>query len=155
MLYVESRKSFKVKREKINKIILPSARQIHTANIFLCRVLDNYTRQTYFFAECLSLPSVFFLVCRVSNIAECFCIVCWVHLFCRVFFSQHSAKGLFAECPRKYTRQTPRHSANNRFSIVKTLGKKKQSAKREFAECQNNTRQRGGLPSVKKHSAKK
>ena len=51
MLYMESRKSFKVRREK---------------NLFLCRVPNKYTRQTHFFAECqiitlgkhISLPSV-------------------------------------------------------------------------------------------------
>ena len=113
MLYVESRKSFKVKREKINKIILPSARQIHTANIFLCRVLDNYTRQTYFFAECLSLPSVFFLVCRVSNFAECF-----LHrlpsafILPSVFFAA-LGKRLVCRVPKKI------HLAN-----TKTLGKR-------------------------------
>ena len=57
ILYVESRKSFKVRREK-KLISLPSAKQIHSANIFLCRVPGNYTRQTYFFAERICLPSV-------------------------------------------------------------------------------------------------
>ena len=56
MLYVESRKSFKVRRKKN---YLPSAKQLHSANIFLCRVPDSYIRQTYFFAKCLVLPSVF------------------------------------------------------------------------------------------------
>ena len=70
---------FKVRREKMKLFVecqiitlgkhisLPSARQLHSANIFLCRVLDNYTRQTYFFAECqtitlgkhISLPSAY------------------------------------------------------------------------------------------------
>ena len=64
MLYVESRKSFKVRREK--KLIylpsakktlgkpmsLPSAKKKHSAKLFLYRVLKENTRQTYFFAEC-------------------------------------------------------------------------------------------------------
>ena len=58
MLYVESRKSFKVRREK-KLVSLSSAKQIHSTNIFLCPVLNNYTRQTYFFAECICLLSVF------------------------------------------------------------------------------------------------
>ena len=53
MLYVESRKSFKVRREK---------------NEIICRVPSNYTRQTYFFAECPPLPSVF------GAFAECICL---------------------------------------------------------------------------------
>ena len=57
MLYVESRKSFKVRREK-KLVSLPSAKQIHSTNIFLYRVPNNYTRQTYFFNECICLPSV-------------------------------------------------------------------------------------------------
>ena len=58
MLYVESRKSFKVRREEKKLVSLLSAKQIHSANIFLCRVPNNYTRQTYSFAECICLPSV-------------------------------------------------------------------------------------------------
>jgi len=58
MLYVESRKSFKVRREK-KLISLSSVKQIYLANIFLCRVPNIYTRQTYLFAECICLPSVF------------------------------------------------------------------------------------------------
>ena len=57
MLYVERKKSFKVRREK-KLVSLPSVKQIHSANIFLYRVPNNYTRQTYFFAECICLPSV-------------------------------------------------------------------------------------------------
>ena len=56
-LYVESRKSFKVRREK-KLVSSPSAKQIHSASIFLCRVPNIYTRQIYFFAECICLPSV-------------------------------------------------------------------------------------------------
>ena len=52
MLYVESKKSFKVEREK---------------NLFLYRMPNKYIRQTYFFTECqiitldkyICLPSVF------------------------------------------------------------------------------------------------
>ena len=58
MLYVESRKSFKVKREKktylfaeckktLDKIIsLPSAKGKHSTNLLLCRVPLTDTRQT-------------------------------------------------------------------------------------------------------------
>jgi len=58
MLYVESRKSFKVRREKkfiylssakktLGKIIsLPIAKGKHSANLRLCRVLLTDTRQT-------------------------------------------------------------------------------------------------------------
>ena len=44
--------------EKKKLISLPSDNQIHLANIFLYRVPNNYTRQTYFFAECICLPSL-------------------------------------------------------------------------------------------------
>ena len=54
MLYVESRKSLKVTREK---------------NEIICRVPSNYTRQTYLFAECLPLSSVF------GAFAECICLL--------------------------------------------------------------------------------
>ena len=50
MLYVQSRKSFKVRREK-KLIYLPSAKK-HSAKLFLCRVLKKNSQQTYFFAEC-------------------------------------------------------------------------------------------------------
>ena len=58
MLYVESRKSFKVRREKkliylpsakktLGKIIsLSSAKGKHSANLLLCRVTVTDTRQT-------------------------------------------------------------------------------------------------------------
>ena len=58
MLYVESRKNFKVRREQ-KLVYLPSAKQIHSANIFLCRMPNNYIRQTYFFIEYNYLLSVF------------------------------------------------------------------------------------------------
>ena len=98
MLYVENRKSFKVRTEKLNKII--------------CRVPNSYTRQTYFFAECLVLPSVFFLICRMSNFAECF-----LHrlpsafILLSVFFAG-LGKRLVCRVPEEM------HSAN-----IKTLGK--------------------------------
>ena len=44
--------------EKKKLISLPSVKQIHSANIFLCRVTNNYTRQIYFFVECICLSSV-------------------------------------------------------------------------------------------------
>ena len=58
MLYVESRKSFKVRREKkfiylssakktLGKIIsLPSAKEKHSANLLLCQVPLTDTRRT-------------------------------------------------------------------------------------------------------------
>ena len=58
MLYVESRKSFKVRREKnlficrvpkktLSKIIsLPSAKEKQSANLLLCRVPQTETQQT-------------------------------------------------------------------------------------------------------------
>ena len=58
MLYVDSKKSFKVRREKnlficrvqkktLGKIIsLPSAKEKHSANLFHCRVPLTDTRQT-------------------------------------------------------------------------------------------------------------
>ena len=90
MLYVESRKSFKVRREKklfaecqivtLGKhISLSSARQLHySANIFLCRVPS--------FAECFfsSLPSV---------------------ELCRVFFASFAECIYFTECFFRSTRQ--------------------------------------------------
>jgi len=97
MLYVESKKSFKVRREK-NKII--------------CRVPNSYTRQTYFFAECLVLPSVFFLVYRVSNFAECFLHrLLSAFILPSIFFTALD-KGLVCRVPEEM------HSAN-----IKTLGK--------------------------------
>ena len=97
MLYVESRKTFKVRREK-NKII--------------CRVPNSYTRQTYFFAECqtftlgkhIFLPSAQF--CRVFffQFAECRTLL-------SVFFTALD-KGLVCRVPEEM------HSAN-----IKTLGK--------------------------------
>ena len=83
MLYVKSRNSFKVRRQK--KIIaLPCAKKKHTANhdfavchkkahgkIFLCRVLKKSTRQTMTLPCTLVLPCVFLStlgknhVCRV------------------------------------------------------------------------------------------
>ena len=111
MLYVESRKSFKVRREK-KLVSLSSAKQIHSTNIFLCPVLNNYTRQTYFFAECLVLPSVFFLVYRVSNFAECFLHrLLSAFILPSVFFTALD-KGLVCRVPEEM------HSAN-----IKTLGK--------------------------------
>ena len=90
MLYVDSRKSFKIRREKkliylpsakktLGKIIsLPSAKEKHSANLLLRRVPLTDTRQTpngrhtswrmstwQFFAECLCFAECFFLVCRV------------------------------------------------------------------------------------------
>ena len=35
-----------------------------------------------------------------------------------MFLAQHSAKNLFAECPREYTWQTQKHSANLTFPVV-------------------------------------
>ena len=73
-------------------ISLPSARQLHSANIFLC--------------------GVFFLVCRMSNFAECF-----LHrlpsafILPSVFFAA-LGKGLVCRVPEGM------HSAN-----IKTLGK--------------------------------
>ena len=58
MSYVDSRKSFKIRREKkliylpsakktLSKIIsLPSAKEKHSANLFLCRMPLTDTRQT-------------------------------------------------------------------------------------------------------------
>ena len=57
MLYMDSRKSFKVRREKnlficrvqktLSKIIsMPSAKEKHSANLLLCRVPLTDTRQT-------------------------------------------------------------------------------------------------------------
>lgn len=40
---------------------------------------------------------------------------------CRVFWSRHSAKLLFVECPSKRTLQTPWHSAKNGFPVVVVL----------------------------------
>ena len=101
-------------------------------NEIICRVPNNYTRQTYFFTECqtitlskhISLSSAQF--CRVFffQFAECqtlssvICLVCQVQLFYRVFFLQHSAKSLFAECLMDYTWQTILHSAYLLFPVV-------------------------------------
>ena len=104
MLYVGSRKNFMVKREK--KII------------FLPSVKKN-TRQTPLFAECFfltlgkppSLPSVFFYTRQRGGFADCFLFDTRQSpdlpsvFFCRVFLAWHSAKSLFAECPKKNTRQ--------------------------------------------------
>ena len=97
----------------------------HSANLFLCRVPLTDTRQTpngrhtnwqistwLFFAECL-----YFIECFLALDKE---FVCRVQLFCWVFFLQHSAKILFAECPKDCTRQTPLHSANWLFPVVMT-----------------------------------
>ena len=65
MLYVESRKSIKGRKGK---------------KLFLCRVLNEDTRQTS------SLPSVFW---HSGNNQ-----VCRVHLFCQVSFAKHSANYL-------------------------------------------------------------
>ena len=64
----------------ISKICLPS-------------VLDLSTRQSFF--------SFFFF----SFVFRKKLFLCRV-FFCRVFLARHSAKNLFAECPREYTRQT-------------------------------------------------
>jgi len=77
MLYVESRKSFKVRREK-KLISLPSAKGKHSVNLLLCRVPLTDTQQSSngwhtnwrmstwrFFAVCLCFTDCFFLVCRV------------------------------------------------------------------------------------------
>ena len=53
---------------------------------------------------------MFFLHSANLLFTECF--------FCRVFLAQHSAKNLFAECPRKYTRQTEKHSETLRIPVV-------------------------------------
>ena len=119
MLYVESRKSLKVRREKnlficrvqktLGKIIsLPSAKWKHSTNLLLCRVPLTDTRQTpngrhtnwrmsmwRFFAKCLCFAECFFLICRVvffQHSAKS--LVCRVPLFCRVWFLQHSANIL-------------------------------------------------------------
>ena len=42
-------------------------------------------------------------------------------IYFAVFFSQHSAKGWFVECPMKYTRQTPRHLTKGLFPIVEAV----------------------------------
>ena len=98
MLYVESRKSFKVRREK---------------NLFLCRVPNKYTRQTNFFAECICLSSVsanghsanVLTDDTWTNVVHV-AVLCRVPSFCRVFFFSGllSAKlyrvffAFFAEC---------------------------------------------------------
>ena len=63
MSYVDSRKSFKVRREKKpyffaecqkntrQTYFFAECKKKHSANLFLCRVKKN-TRQTYFFAKC-------------------------------------------------------------------------------------------------------
>ena len=106
MLYVESSKSFMVRREK-NKII--------------CRVPNSYTRQTYFFAECLVLPSVFFLVYRVSNFAECFLHRLPSAIILPSVFFATLGKWLVCRVPEGM------HSAN-----IKTLGKKPVSVVNAF-----------------------
>ena len=144
MLYVESRKSFKVRREKktylfaecqktLAKIIsLSSAKEKHSANLLLCRVPLTDTRQTpngrhtnwrmstwRFFAECLCFVECFFLVYRVvffQHLAKN--LICRVPLFCRVLFLQHSANSFVAECPMECTRQIFWHSANLMFSVL-------------------------------------
>ena len=99
MLYVQSRKSFKVRTEKLNKII--------------CRVPNSYTRQTYFFAECLVLPSVFFS--SLPNVE--LCRVFFLHRLPSAFilpsvFFEAIDKGLVCRVPEEM------YSAN-----IKTLGK--------------------------------
>jgi len=92
MLYVESRKSLRGRTEK-----------------------------NYLFTECQtktlgklsSLPSVRKITLSKAQFAECRKKTlskqasCRVFFFCLVFFVQHSAKRLFAECPTNNTRQTP------------------------------------------------
>ena len=94
MLYVESRKSFKARKEKnlsicrvpkktLGKIIsLPSTKGKHSTNLLLCRVPLTDTRQT---------PNGRHTNWRMST-WRCFY---QVSLFCRVFFLSLSS-GLFS-----------------------------------------------------------
>jgi len=90
MLYVEIRKSLRFKREK---------------KIIICRVYFFDTRQR------TSLPSVIFLTLGKEPF-------CRVFYFYRLFSVRHSAKSLFAECPKYSTQQTLMHSANKGFPVV-------------------------------------
>ena len=48
--------------------------------------------------------------------------LCRVPLVCRVFIYRHSAKLLFAVCPRNCIRQTRWHTANAEFPVVDGAG---------------------------------
>jgi len=58
---------------------------------------------------------------------------------------------MFAECILSDTRQT----SSLPSAAQKTLGKKKHSAKRKFAECKKNTRQRNKIFFLEKKEKKK
>ena len=104
MLYMDSRKSFKIRREKkliylpsaktktLGKIIsLPSAKGKHSTNLLLCRVPLTDTRQT---------PNGRHTNWRMSTWwFFAVSLFCWMFfLVHRVVFCRHSAKSLFVEC---------------------------------------------------------
>ena len=105
MLYVESRKSFKVKREKIK---------------LFCRVLGNYTRQTYFFAECQTIT----LGKHVSLLSAQFCLVFFFQFAeCRTLlsvFASFAECNYFAECFFCSTRQRACLPSVRQIALVKT-----------------------------------
>ena len=102
MLYVESKKSFKVRREK-KLIYLPSAKKTlgklislpsekkHSVNLLLCRVPLTDTRQTPNGRHTNWQMSTWRFIAECLYFAERFFLVCWV------LFLQHSAKSLFVE----------------------------------------------------------
>jgi len=90
MLYVKSRNSFKVRRQK-KFITLLCAKKKHTAN--------------HDFAVCQ----------KKTHGKPWLCRVLW---FCRVFSWAHLAKIMFAVCPWICTRQTMVHTAKSKFPVV-------------------------------------
>jgi hypothetical protein len=70
------------------------------------------TRQKVYFAMC-------FLVCRVQVVSDTRQNpLCRVLGLCRRSFTWHTANMLFAECPRKCSRQMSRQSATSLFPVV-------------------------------------
>ena len=125
LIYLSSAKKI------LGKIIsLLSAKEKHSANLFLCRVPLTDTRQTpngqhtpwrmftwRFFAECLCFAECFFsnLPSGVFSALGKDIGMPSAVILPSVWFLKHSTNNFFVECPIKRTRQTFWHSANLLF----------------------------------------
>ena len=102
MLYVKSRNSFKVRRQK-NLLLCRVPKKTH-GKPWLCRVSQKNTRQS------ISLQCA-----KKTHGKPWLCRVLW---FCRVFSWAHSAKIMFVVCPWICARQTMVHTVKSKFPVV-------------------------------------